>query len=58
MSEVKSIMGEPSDRLPGYFDSSRIMFVYDLSSFSSENIEIYFDSATQFVTNIVLPKGE
>ena len=57
MPEVSAIMGKPSDTLPGYFDKSKIMFFYNLSSYSSEDIMIYFDPQSKVVTNISLPKG-
>jgi hypothetical protein len=50
-------MGEPSDSLRGYMDHSQIMFLYNLS-FSSEDVEIYFDSVNRLVTKVILPKGE
>ena len=58
MSEVKSIMGIPTDSMPGYFDRSKIMFLYRLSWPASDNIQVYFDSTSLLVTNIMLPKGE
>lgn len=58
MREVKGILGMPIDSLTGYFDKNKIMYRYKLSYFSSDDIEVYFDSLSKVVTNIVLPKGE
>ncbi len=55
---VKVIMGVPDDSLSGYFDESKIMYLYELGSLESSDIEIYFDSLTKVVTHVILPKGE
>jgi hypothetical protein len=57
-NNVRAILGAPNDTLKGYFDSSKIMYRYNLSIFSSEDIEIYIDTSNRSVVNIVLPKGE
>lgn len=58
MQLVDSIMGSPDDSLKGYFDTSKIMYIYSTSFISSSDIEIYFDSSRKVVTEIILPKGE
>ncbi len=57
MKKVREIMGDPEIRRKGYFDTSKIMFIYRPSPLESSDIEIYFDERKQTVTNIVLPKG-
>jgi len=58
MNSVRNIMGIPDDSLSGYFDESKIMYLYELGFSESDDIAIYFDSVKKVVTDVVLPKGE
>ena len=57
MEDVKNILGAPLDSIKGYTDSNNIMFLYSAPQFESDDIQIYFDSGTNQVDHVVLPKG-